>query len=73
MTFTAKGLATRNRIIEGTATRLRSDEPGTATLDDVRAWTGTSKSQLFHYFPEGKEELLLEVARYEAERVLEDQ
>lgn len=63
----------RNRIIEGTAAHLRSDEPGTVTLDDVRAWTGTSKSQLFHYFPEGKEELLLEVARYEAERVLEDQ
>lgn len=73
MTFTAKGLAMRNRIIEGTAARLRSDEPGTVTLDDVRAWTGTSKSQLFHYFPEGKEQLLLEVARYEAERVLEDQ
>jgi AcrR family transcriptional regulator len=73
MTFTAKGLATRNRIIEGAATRLRSDEPGTVTLDDVRAWTGTSKSQLFHYFPGGKEELLLEVARHEADRVLEDQ
>ncbi|WP_460338910.1 TetR/AcrR family transcriptional regulator [Actinoallomurus acanthiterrae] len=43
------------------------------TLDDIRAITGTSKSQIFHYFPNGKEELLLAVARYEADRVLDDQ
>ncbi|MBB5627467.1 TetR/AcrR family transcriptional regulator [Sphaerisporangium krabiense] len=73
MAFTAKGLATRQRIIEGAAAHLRSDDPGDVTLDDVRATTGTSKSQLFHYFPGGKEELLLEVARFESGRVLEDQ
>jgi len=43
------------------------------TLDDIRALTGTSKGQIFHYFPGGKEELLLEVARHESERVLDDQ
>ncbi|GGM06382.1 hypothetical protein GCM10010129_57710 [Streptomyces fumigatiscleroticus] len=43
------------------------------TLDDIRARTATSKSQIFHYFPGGKEELLLAVAAREAERVLEDQ
>lgn len=73
MTFTAKGNATRQRIIEGAAEYLRSDEPGEMTLDDVRAVTRTSKGQLFHYFPGGKEDLLLEVARFEADRVLEDQ
>lgn len=35
--------------------------------------TQTSKSQLFHYFPEGKEQLFLEVAKYEADQVIEDQ
>ncbi|MFC7624159.1 hypothetical protein [Microlunatus sp. GCM10028923] len=35
--------------------------------------TRTSKGQLFHYFPGGKEELLLAVARHEADRVLDDQ
>ena len=34
---------------------------------------GASKSQLFHYFPEGREQLLLAVARYEADLVLSDQ
>ena len=73
MVLTAKGRATRQRIIEGAATHLRSDDPGDMTLDDVRAITGTSKGQLFHYFPGGKEDLLLAVARYEADRVLSDQ
>jgi AcrR family transcriptional regulator len=71
--LTAKGEATRQRIIEGAAAYLRSAEPGEMTLDDVRAITATSKGQLFHYFPEGKEELLLAVARHEADRVLTDQ
>jgi AcrR family transcriptional regulator len=71
--LTAKGTATRQRIIEGAAMYLRSDEPGEVTLDDVRAITGTSKGQIFHYFPGGKEELLLAVARHEADRVLADQ
>lgn len=73
VTLTAKGTATRQRIIEGAAMYLRSDEPGEVTLDDIRAITGTSKSQIFHYFPGGKEELLLAVARHEADRVLDDQ
>ena len=73
MTLTAKGQATRHRIIEGAATHLRSDAPGSMTLDDVLATTHTSKGQLFHYFPGGREELLLEVARTEAQRVLDDQ
>jgi AcrR family transcriptional regulator len=71
-TLTAKGAATRQRIIEGSATEFRSLGTDT-TLEDVMARTGTSKSQLFHYFPEGKRQLLLAVARYEADRVLADQ
>ena len=73
MGLTAKGLATRQRIIEGAAAYLRGSDPGVATLDDIRDVTRTSKSQLFHYFPGGKEELFLAVARFEADRVLADQ
>lgn len=71
--LTVKGRATRQRIIEGAAVHLRGDDPGDVTLDDIRALTNTSKGQIFHYFPGGKEELLLAVARYEADRVLDDQ
>ncbi|WP_425955586.1 TetR/AcrR family transcriptional regulator [Xylanimonas sp. McL0601] len=73
MTLTAKGAATRRHILEGAAAYLRSSEPGDATLDDIRDVTQSSKSQLFHYFPGGKEELFLEVARLEAARVIDDQ
>lgn len=71
--FTAKGEATRRRIIEGAAAEIRSRGVAETTLDDIRARTQTSKSQLFHYFPDGKDELLLAVAQHEAKMVLEDQ
>jgi AcrR family transcriptional regulator len=71
--LTAKGAATRHRIIEGASAEIRERGAAATTLDDVRARTATSKSQIFHYFPGGKEELLLAVAEYEAERVLADQ
>ncbi|MBJ3805746.1 TetR/AcrR family transcriptional regulator [Streptomyces flavofungini] len=72
-TLTRKGRATRARIVEGAAHVLREQGVGFTTLDDIRGRTGTSKSQLFHYFPDGKEELLLAVAQFEADRILEDQ
>ncbi|MFJ4914611.1 MULTISPECIES: TetR/AcrR family transcriptional regulator [unclassified Streptomyces] len=71
--LTAKGKATRSRIVEGAAAVLRERGVAWATLDDIMARTGTSKSQLFHYFPAGKDELLVAVAQFEADQVLEDQ
>jgi AcrR family transcriptional regulator len=71
--LTPKGQATRARIVEGAAEVVRDLGVAMATLDDIRARTGTSKSQLFHYFPGGKDALLLAVAQYEAGRVLEVQ
>lgn len=71
--LTAKGAATRWRIIQGAAAEIRAAGVATTTLDDILARTRTSKSQLFHYFPGGKDQLLLAVAEHEAELVLSDQ
>ena len=71
--LTAKGRATRQRIIEGAAAEIREQGVTVATLEDIMARTETSKSQLFHYFPDGKEQLLLAVATHEAQQVLDDQ
>jgi AcrR family transcriptional regulator len=71
--LTAKGRATRQRIIDGAATEIRQRGVTATTLDDIRARTQTSKSQLFHYFPDGKDQLLLAVAEQEAQTVLDDQ
>jgi AcrR family transcriptional regulator len=70
---TAKGEATRQRIIEGAAAEIREHGVTETTLDDLRARSHTSKSQLFHYFPGGKDEILLAVADFEAQQVLADQ
>jgi AcrR family transcriptional regulator len=71
--LTVKGAGTKQRIIEGAAEVIRETGVGETTLDDIRLRTATSKSQLFHYFPSGREELLLAVAQFEADRVLSDQ
>ncbi len=71
--LTAKGEATRQRIIDGAAEVIREVGVSATTLDDIRMRTATSKSQLFHYFPSGRDELLLAVAQFEADRVLLDQ
>ncbi|BDX35277.1 TetR family transcriptional regulator [Mycobacterium antarcticum] len=71
--LTTKGHATRQRIVEGAATEIRDRGVALTTLEDVMARTRTSKSQLFHYFPDGKDQLLLAVAAFESQRVLDDQ
>jgi AcrR family transcriptional regulator len=71
--LTPKGRATRQRIIDGAAAEIRVNGAVATTLDDVMARTGTSKSQLFHYFPGGKDHLLLAVAEQEAASVISDQ
>ena len=71
--LTVKGAATRRRIIAGAAQVIRDLGIDAVTLDEIRHATSTSKSQLFHYFPDGRQQLLLAVAHYEADRVLADQ
>ena len=72
-TLTRKGLATRQRIVAGAAELFRARGVAGTSLDDVCEATSTSKSQLFHYFPDGRTQLLAAVAQHEADRVLEDQ
>ncbi|MFI8181002.1 TetR/AcrR family transcriptional regulator [Actinacidiphila glaucinigra] len=71
--LTKKGAATKARIIAGAAQLVAVKGAAETCLDDIRAATGTSKSQLFHYFPEGKTQLLLAVAEDYSQRVLEEQ
>ncbi|MEJ5913505.1 TetR/AcrR family transcriptional regulator [Pseudokineococcus sp. 1T1Z-3] len=68
--LTDKGRATRQRIVEATALRVLEAGVDGTSLDDVRAATLTSKSQLFHYFPGGKAELVRAVAQWEGEQLL---
>jgi AcrR family transcriptional regulator len=71
--LTPKGAATRARIIGTAADLILARGVGGTSLDDIRAGTATSKSQLFHYFPGGKSELVGAIAAFQSERVLDAQ
>ena len=71
--ITERGRITRQRIIEATGEQILASGIGGTTLDTVRTATLTSKSQLFHYFPGGKAELVREVADWEGRQLLEAQ
>lgn len=71
--LTARGAATRARIVESAAEQVLAGGVGGTSLDDIRADTETSKSQLFHYFPGGKSELVGAIASLQADRVLASQ
>jgi AcrR family transcriptional regulator len=72
-TLTSKGAATRDRIVVAAADLVLARGARGTSLDDIRAATATSKSQLFHYFPAGKGELIEEIAALQGERVLDAQ
>jgi AcrR family transcriptional regulator len=71
--LTPKGAATRGRIVEAAADLILAGGVGGTNLDDICTGTPTSKGQLFHYFPNGKTELVTAIAAFQAERVLDAQ
>jgi TetR/AcrR family transcriptional regulator, transcriptional repressor for nem operon len=67
--LTARGAATRARIVEAAADLIYAHGVDRTSLDEVMAASGVSKSQLYHYFAD-KAALVLEVIALQAERVL---
>ncbi|WP_158890688.1 TetR/AcrR family transcriptional regulator [Amycolatopsis anabasis] len=67
--WTAKGRATRERIVESAAELMFRRGVAGTSLDDIRAATGVSKSQLYHYFAD-KTELVHAVVTRQARAVL---
>lgn len=60
--LTTRGAATRARIVAAAASLVRGQGVAGTSLDDVMAATGTSKSQLYHYFA-NKDALIREVVK----------
>jgi TetR/AcrR family transcriptional regulator, transcriptional repressor for nem operon len=67
--LTARGAATRSRIVNAAADLIYEHGVDRTSLDEVMAASGVSKSQLYHYFAD-KDALVLEVIALQAERVL---
>src|SRR6476619_6957352 len=70
--LTARGAATRARIVAAASSLVYERGFAGTSLDDVMAATGTSKSQLYHYFAD-KDALILEVIRRQLGTVIAGQ
>lgn len=71
--LTAKGRATRERIVAAAAQTVRERGVVNTHLEHIHFAASVSNSQLFHYFPDGRTELLLAVAAWEADQILAEQ
>lgn len=69
---TARGRATRERIVAAAALLMYEHGVAGTSLDDVCSATSTSKSQLYHYFAD-KSALVCAVIAYQQEAVLAGQ
>jgi len=70
--LTARGAATRARIVDAAADLFYTHGVDRTSLDDVMAVSCVSKSQLYHYFAD-KDALVLEVIARQTKRVLDAQ
>ena len=70
--LTAKGEATRLRIVAAAADLMYTQGVEATSVDDVIEASGTGKSQVYHYFSD-KTELVEAVVRAQIERVLGEQ
>jgi AcrR family transcriptional regulator len=68
--LTARGAVTRDRIVHAAADLMYVKGVHATTLDDVRAATGTSKSQLYRHFPD-KDALVHAVIALRGRQVME--
>jgi AcrR family transcriptional regulator len=66
---TKQGRATRDRIVQAAAELMAERGAAATSLDDVRAATNASKSQLYHYFGD-KHGLVAAVVDYQCAMVL---
>ncbi|HUN35538.1 MAG TPA: TetR/AcrR family transcriptional regulator, partial [Trebonia sp.] len=69
ISLTVRGAATRDRIVHAAADLMYVKGVHATTLDDVRAATGTSKSQLYRHFPD-KDSLVHAVIALRGQQVM---
>lgn len=66
---TARGAATKDRIVLAAAELVAARGVAGTTLDDIMEVSKTSKSQLYHYFSD-KEDLMCAVVKAQSDKVL---
>ena len=67
--LTRKGRATRERVLDAAAALMHERGVAGTSIDDVKAASGVSSSQLYHYFA-GKQQLVTAVIARQTELIL---
>jgi TetR/AcrR family transcriptional repressor of nem operon len=67
--LTVRGVRTKARIVSAAADLMRVKGVDATTMDDVRAASGTSKSQIYHHYRD-KNELVRDVIEFVGEQVI---
>ena len=67
--FTAKGLATRGRIVSAAAEQMFVHGVARTTMEDVQHRAGVSASQMYHYFAD-KDDLIRAVIAHQTDGIL---
>ena len=67
--FTAKGLATRSRIISAAAELVFAHGVARTAIEDVQQQAGVSASQMYHYFTD-KDDLIRAVIAHQTDGIL---
>jgi AcrR family transcriptional regulator len=67
--LTARGVRTKARIVSSAADLMRVKGVDSTTMDDVRAASGTSKSQIYHHYRD-KNELVRDVIEFVGDWVI---
>ncbi|MBO0811868.1 MAG: TetR/AcrR family transcriptional regulator [Microlunatus sp.] len=67
--LTARGARTKARIVSAAADLMRVKGVDATTMDDVRAASGTSKSQIYQHFRD-KTELVRDVIEFQGDRII---
>jgi AcrR family transcriptional regulator len=70
--LTAKGRATRERILAAAAAEIYQRGVARTSLDEIKAAAGVSSSQLYHYFAD-KQQLVLAVIDHQTDAILAGQ
>src|ERR1700733_1798900 len=70
--FTAKGLATRARIVSAAAELVFAHGVARTAIEDVQQRAGVSASQLYHYFSD-KNDLIRAVIAHQTDGILDAQ
>jgi AcrR family transcriptional regulator len=67
--FTTKPSGTRNKMLVSAAEVMRERGAAGVTIDEVLARSGAPRGSVYHHFPEGRNQILIEALQYAGDSI----